>query len=94
MNFKVNGQIIPLENLTYRDLGFGQKIEDRAILNYILDLETTQFIEIMEKPFNDFVKESKEDDLLTGNSDTLGLFEMGYPSFFEVFEKKFSRAVY
>lgn len=77
----INGNLRDIKAITYRDLGFNQKLTNREALSYIITLNINEFISIMEEPFNDFVNESREDDEITGNDDTLGLLELEYPNF-------------
>lgn len=81
MECLVNNTQVPIDRISYRDLGFGEKLIEVESFIYTLTLGIIEFTSIIEKQFNEFVIEMKQDDEVTGDTDYLGLFERGYPCF-------------
>ncbi|GIO86792.1 hypothetical protein J25TS5_37240 [Paenibacillus faecis] len=77
--------IIKQDVITFRDLGFGKKLSDKYEVNYEISLSHEEFREVMEDAYNTFVCETKEDDEVTNYSDSIGLYEIGYPDFNDSF---------
>jgi len=77
----MENKIITQDEITFRDLGYGQKLLDRDEINYEISLSHEEFREVVEDAYNKFVCETKEDDEVTNYSDSIGLYEIGYPDF-------------
>ncbi len=73
--------LLDLSKMTYRQLGFGERVLNRETFLFKVIVNLVEFQKIIENSFNEFVMEMKEDDENTGEQDIKELFEYNYPSF-------------
>ena len=85
----VNGKPQQWSSLTYRGLGFGQPLPDGCpALPYELQLTAEELRERFSQPFDEFVRENREDDEATGCSDAIpSLVRYGYPTYDEFVQR-------
>ncbi len=82
MNLYINDKPYDISKVTYRQLGFGEKIVDRNIYLFKLTIEFIRFKDFIQNIFDSFVKETREDDDITDSSDAIEeLVQYDYPSF-------------
>jgi len=79
----ISNQKLPFNIVTFRDMGFGKEICQEDKLEYLFDLSLSEFSQVAEKLFDDFVNECKQDDEISV-VETLGIRELGYPTFRQV----------
>ncbi|GED57618.1 hypothetical protein ABER61_08495 [Brevibacillus formosus] len=86
MECRLGNSIVSKDLITFRDMGYGQKLMDREAIHYDLFLSHDEFKGAVEDSYNKFVDETKEDDKLTNYLDSIGLYEIGYPDFNNIFK--------
>lgn len=88
MEILINNRTIDISDIFCRELNFGQQVNGHNIEYYSLHLSLEEFINIAKPVYDDFVEESREDDLAYGDVlDEVGLSKAGYPSFNDAMSK-------
>jgi hypothetical protein len=82
MDFVINNATVERENITFRQMGFGQAVRGRTLFDYELRLTADELESLIQKQFDEFVAETKVDDQETAFEDAIPeLFDHDYPAF-------------
>lgn len=81
MECLVNNILVPHQDISIREMNFGQKVHDRETLEYKIMLDIKEFRSMIQKIYDDFVEEMRLDDALDNDYYSMELFEQGYPLF-------------
>ena len=76
MRLIIDDQEINMDNVTYRDIGFGKKIPNYEEVAYRLEMSVVMFTSIIKEEFDKYIDECREDDEQFGDIDEIAL--MGY----------------
>jgi hypothetical protein len=77
MRVSLNGKEIPNEQITYRELGFGQAV-DLPMRSYEIEMALPEFISVLEPHYEKLVQELKNDYEQVGDKDPECLFKLNY----------------
>ena len=84
MTILINGQLVPNELIICRDFGFGKVIPEWSKwqkAKYDLIIPMDEFTNAIEKEFDNYVIETKEDDEKYDEIYSKELYELGYPRY-------------
>ena len=88
MRMAVNGAEIPLGQVTYRGLGFGERPGERSLQTFALRMSVDELRAAVEPAFDTFSSESKEDDAKHGGATTVAeLVGLRYAGFAEAMRR-------
>jgi hypothetical protein len=73
----IDGREHPLRHLWLPEMSLSSSRTGRASATYVLEVDRDTILSALSDPYEQYVRESKEDDELTGTTDLLG--QAGYP---------------
>jgi len=86
MKCYINNNLIPDENVTVGDFGFGKKVPNPFM--YLLTIKIEDFIMVTQPIFDSYMETMKEDDERFGvdidDKDSVYMSERGYPKYTSV----------
>ncbi len=86
MKLFINNQPFDISKLTYRDLGYGEAVQDLPVAAFRWMLSVAELRVLITSAFDNFVLESRKDDERTGGSEAIPeLVRHNYPSFEELY---------
>lgn len=78
MKCLVDGLLVDIERVTYRDLGYGTD-PGREIFSFEIIISKKELIDLFSESFGEFVRGCIEDDKILDEPDIPELKEIGYP---------------
>ena len=80
MQISIGDALEPVERVTFREMGFGQPAAGKELLKIVIDLTVNDLLDAVSEAFDQFAKESKEDDDRFGDLMVEPLRTLGYPT--------------